>query len=288
MELRDGVDFVRIRSSEYSIGSTSRGDSAAQALWELRSSLLHDTPKLSEKQSSEPVVGIPGAFTVAGLLSEDECDSFVCFLEQVGFLESKVIAKVTANRKPWMRHNDVSVIVIPERMATELSRRLKPFIPGYGAGENARCSPNFINTCLRCYRYRFECRSNGEPGVPHGVPHFFGPHHDIEQQPMTIVGGMLQEDTCRRSHTSQMSVLFYLSGGHQGGDTIFEPPPSNTTTTGDTTTTGISVAPVKGGALCFWHGQHSLSPAHSGSALSAGPGPKYVIRTDVFFDTEED
>jgi hypothetical protein len=40
---------------------------------------------------------------------------------------------------------------------------------------------------------------------------------------------------------------------------------------------GVKVA--QGGVLCFYHGQHPLSPLHEGSMVTAGT--KYVVRSDV-------
>jgi hypothetical protein len=86
---------------------------------------------------------------------------------------------------------------------------------------------------------------------------------------------------------SQMTVLLYLTDGHTGGETRFHP-------TGVVDEErSIAVAPVRGAALCFWHGKHPLSPLHEGAPLlaaapnaSCDPHPKLVIRTEVMYATE--
>ena len=48
--------------------------------------------------------------------------------------------------------------------------------------------------------------------------------------------------------------------------------------------------PRRGGALCFPHGDHPLSPLHEGAPLrpgGEGAPPKFVIRTEVLYATAE-
>ena len=83
---------------------------------------------------------------------------------------------------------------------------------------------------------------------------------------------------------SQMSVLLYLTDGHEGGHTTFFP----RGVADDPAAPCVRVAPQKGAALVFWHGRHPLSPLHEGSPLQPSDAmkPKYVIRTDVLFATD--
>ena len=81
---------------------------------------------------------------------------------------------------------------------------------------------------------------------------------------------------------SQMSVLLYLTGDHQGGHTIFFP-------SGKADDRArVKVSPQKGAALVFWHGRHPQSPLHEGSPLQPADGmrAKYVVRTDALFATD--
>jgi hypothetical protein len=43
----------------------------------------------------------------------------------------------------------------------------------------------------------------------------------------------------------------------------------------------LTVHVPKGGALCFFHGEHPLSPLHEGSLVTAGT--KTVVRSDVLY-----
>jgi len=43
----------------------------------------------------------------------------------------------------------------------------------------------------------------------------------------------------------------------------------------------LSVRPKKGSVICFYHGNHKLSPVHEGEFVETGS--KYVIRTDVLY-----
>lgn len=68
---------------------------------------------------------------------------------------------------------------------------------------------------------------------------------------------------------SLMTVIIYLTDGFDGGHTTFY------------TSKEVQVKPIQGNALCFWHGPHSLSPEHEGSACAEGF--KYVLRSDIMY-----
>ena len=51
-----------------------------------------------------------------------------------------------------MRTNDVSLLVPPPDMVSELSRRLAPLVPLHGHAGAKRCDPDFINRRWRVYR----------------------------------------------------------------------------------------------------------------------------------------
>lgn len=273
MVLQEGIDLVR-RHHSRDVKSRPRSGyhSSDDAVWELRTNTLQSGPAAA--LTSEKVAGVPGAILVPGLLRASECRLLVQLLDQVGFAATEMSAgKSTANR-----HNDACVLVVPPEMGAELSRRLAPHIPRSGAGGNGRCRQDFINTCFRCYRYKASSGAGGDEA------HYFGPHHDGKQYPVCIIDGCLMEDRVCSARESQMSVLLYLTGGHSGGETVFHPNGEDGSS--------VWVAPQVGASLCFWHGGHLLSPLHEGTALKPVPDaskvlPKYVIRTDVFFDVDE-
>jgi len=273
MVLQTDIDLIR---RQHSCDAKSRPrsgyNSADEAVWELRTDTLQSGPAAT--LTNEKVAGVPGAILVPGFLRASECRLLVQMLDQVGLADTEKITDKSIRN----RHNDACALVVPPEMGAELSRRLAPHLPRSGAGGNGRCRPDFINTCFRCYRYKASSGAEGDEAD------YFGPHHDGKQYPVSIIDGCLMEDRVCSARESQMSVLLYLTGDHSGGETVFYPtgeggPP-------------VRVAPQIGACLCFWHGGHLLSPLHEGTALKPAPDasnvlPKYVIRTDVFFDVDE-
>ena len=152
----------------------------------------------------------------------------------------------------------------------------------------------------RCYKYTADERS----------AQAFGPHYDGSQPATTVEDGELVVDggNCAGGRTrSQMSLLLYLSGGHDGGNddsrrspllsphaplaaqgasVLFRshhpglthlPSPAAPSATGETIfhpsgealpDSAVRVAPRAGSALLFWHGEHPLSPLHEGAPLT--------------------
>ena len=249
--------------------------------------LLSQVPAAEHPPHQEPVHGVPGAFLVHDVLSEDECARLMDLTEQVGFCSGESLVEVPRS----LRGNDVAVVVVDARTATTLARRLEAFLPTEGHGGARRCGDECINRRWRCYRYLPPAADGSR------AAQFFGPHHDGPQGMSGVRGDELIDEVPPKGVTrlSQMSVLLYLNDGHAGGETVFYPSGAP----GDAG--AVRVAPRAGSALCFFHGHHPLSPLHEGVPLeptpppAAEPGgpnpsppraPKYVIRTDVLFATE--
>lgn len=274
MELPCRLDLVQRRHSCSGNSQVSTGTD--DAVWELRSNFLQLGP--AAPLVSEQVEGVPGALLIPGLLTSFECHVFVRMLEQIGFTDGESTVSLSPNR-----HNEVCILVVPQEMGAELCRRIGPYIARSGAGGNCRCKQDFINVCFRCYKYKWSKGATSDLDEAH----FFGPHFDSKQYPVSIIDGCLMEDSICSARESQMSLLLYLTDGHSGGETAFHPKDGS----GETGST-VRVAPLSGAGLCFWHGDHLLSPLHEGSALTDADGagavaPKYIIRTDVFFDLDE-
>jgi hypothetical protein len=248
-----------------------------EQMWQLFGSPLEpDAP--AAPRSCEAVGGVDGAFVVADALTARECATLVGLAEALGFTDGDELVEVPRS----VRTNDVAVLVVSEETAASLSRRLAPFVGAAGHGGARRCDPAFINRRWRCYRYRPPAA--GQPAQR------FGPHHDGAQPLSGVERDRLVDVEPARGvrRLSQMSVLLYLSEGHAGGETRFYP-------TGDAAdpAAAVAVAPRAGAALCFWHGEHPLSPLHEGAPLVEPEGaaqsaatPKYVIRTEVMYATE--
>jgi len=85
---------------------------------------------------------------------------------------------------------------------------------------------------------------------------------------------------------SQLTFVLYLNDDFEGGETSFYLPKGGPIQ-GIRATGPVEVFPVaaeQGAALCFFHGQHPLSPLHEGSLVTSGT--KYIVRTDVLYMTQ--
>ena len=84
--------------------------------------------------------------------------------------------------------------------------------------------------------------------------------------------GRLARNLWQGRRQSRLSLLLYLDPltSYEGGETTFQ------------TAAGLcAVRMQQGSALCFFHGEHPLSPWHEGSPVTRGV--KHVIRTDVLY-----
>jgi predicted 2-oxoglutarate/Fe(II)-dependent dioxygenase YbiX len=196
----------------------------------------------------------PETVTLSGVLSAAECARIREHLESIpdGFGSGRAVA----SGPEAMRRNQVLVWIVP-RVAASLWERIRPALRA------SIPSANGLNARLRCYRYR-----TGDE---------FRPHYDASQHSATLdaSGERLGEDSTRRS---RFSLLLYLNGGEsppefEGGATALLP-------AGEGSPTRVLVAPQRGGALVFPHGEHPRSLLHAGEPVVSGT--KYVIRTDVF------
>ena len=92
--------------------------------------LLSQVPAAEHPPHQEPVHGVPGAFLVHDVLSEDECARLMDLTEQVGFCSGESLVEVPRS----LRGNDVAVVVVDACTATTLARRLEAFLPTEGHG----------------------------------------------------------------------------------------------------------------------------------------------------------
>mmetsp|Transcript_19613 Transcript_19613/g.53728 ORF Transcript_19613/g.53728 Transcript_19613/m.53728 type:complete len:297 (-) Transcript_19613:104-994(-) len=266
MEFAHGVDFVRL---DYRLFGLSGADAqeSNDPVWELRANVLQPSPSLAP--TAVPVAGVEGAFLASEVLRESECELLIRLAEQIGFTSGKDVVDVPVE----VRDNDVCVVLAPQPLVVELCRRLLPLVPSKGNGGEPLASPDFVNARFRVYRYH----SDGD-GVLRSAQSF-GPHYDGAQASSGVSNGRLVEDVGGSTVRSQMSVLLYLSDGHEGGETIFYP--NGFADSSDFEE--VCVSPERGAALCFWHGEHPLSPLHAGAAVRGGAAVKYVIRTDILY-----
>ena len=78
---------------------------------------------------------------------------------------------------------------------------------------------------------------------------------------------------------SQLTFLLYLDDDYDGGETSFLV--SSGREAEAEASRIVSVAVPKGSALCFFHGEHHLSPLHEGSLVTRGI--KRIVRSDVLY-----
>jgi hypothetical protein len=191
---------------------------------------------------------VPGAFQLLNVLSDSECDRFVEIGESLGFHSD---APVSLPRS--VRHNDNFNWIVDESIDGPIWDRCKHmFEPSSINGQPAVG----LNARFRFYRY--------------SVGDFFNPHTDGAWPGTRIVNDRLVQDAYGDRY-SQMTFLIFLSGGYEGGRTLFH--------TGPSTVPGVSTP--KGAVLAFPHGTHPLHCVHAGEEITKGV--KYIIRTDVLY-----
>lgn len=211
--------------------------------------------------ASERVEGVPGAVLVRGVLRAGECAKLRAMADAVGF------AAETPTRRPEVRERyqghfgrlraPRSVWLATDSLCEALFWRLRRHVPQSSLGGGV-CG---LNRRWRVYRY--------ERG------HRFLPHLDDAYEASIVdAGGGVATDPSRRS---LLTVLVYLTGGLAGGETRFWLPDR-----GLESFRHVSVEPVAGDALLFFHGSHPLSLIHEGCPVERGV--KYVLRGDVLYD----
>jgi prolyl 4-hydroxylase len=130
------------------------------------------------------------AFTVADLLSANECTEAIDFAERKGFEEAPITTAMGFVHNKDYRNNRRVMTDHPE-FANTLWERLRPHIPS----ELGPWTAIGLNERLRIYRY------------DHG--NFFRPHSD----------GAFRRNASERS---LFTVIIYLNDGYKGGKTAFE------------------------------------------------------------------
>ncbi|MBY0229514.1 MAG: 2OG-Fe(II) oxygenase [Gemmataceae bacterium] len=131
----------------------------------------------------------PHLFTVAGLLSPEECRALIERGEAIGFKRAAVRTASGPQALAGIRDNDRAEFADPA-LAALLWERCRPFVPAMLEGGEALC----LDGTFRFYRY--------DPGQR------FKRHRD----------GVVNLSPRVRS---RLTCLFYLNGGFVGGETAF-------------------------------------------------------------------
>lgn len=132
----------------------------------------------------------PGIFTVANVLTLDECREYIAWSESLGYEPAPVSLRGGPTMRPDIRNNARAMVDAPQRTA-EIWSRLVRDIPPVLEGRRAIG----LNERFRFYRY--------------GAGQLFAPH----------------TDGCHRrpnGDESLLTLMVYLNGGMRGGETKFD------------------------------------------------------------------
>ncbi len=209
--------------------------------------------------SLQPIAGVPGAYLLPAVLSQAECEQLIAATEALGYAPKK-----SRRSGPPIRTNTRLLYEAHPELLGALATRLRPPLE---AVDVSALGPWRLLDGPRCLneRWRMNRYAEGEE---------FFPHFDT--------GYALGRDS-----RSLLSVIVYLNDDFEGGETVFFPggQTRDHMLPGDEDAREVRIRPAAGTALVFHH-FGPLSPRHSGLAIAPGSRPKYIIRTDVFFERE--
>lgn len=211
---------------------------------------------------------VAGAFVLRGVLTAGECAQLGGLASAMGFRPD---APLSSGRP--LRRNANLVWIADTSLWEPIWRRVAPWLPAVdGAG-----APLALNQRWRLYRY--------EEGND------FGMHHDgaWPESGLDAARGTYVRDLHAGTRRSQMTLLLYLHplDAYAGGETTFQLETDvddslqRAESAEGVATRRVGVRVPQGGALCFYHGEHPLSPLHEGSEVTRGV--KVVVRTDVMY-----
>ena len=216
-----------------------------------------DTYKSLQEVTRADVPGVAGAFVLSNVLSRHECEQMVNLSSAMGY-SSEAKGHL---RGRSIRTNEQCVWIADDSLWSPIWKRLAHLLPEV----NGRAAVG-INQRWRCYRY--------------GPGQDFSKHHDGAWLGSGIdASGRFVRDFWHGERLSQMTLLLYLADtdDYEGGATTFFDP--------DGLDVIGSARVAQGGALCFFHGEHPLSPLHEGTRVLRGV--KFVVRTDILYPTSQ-
>ena len=173
----------------------------------------------------------PSLLVARGVLTYDECAAWRRLADANGFeLQRHAATKRTAHRE------NGRIAFTDHELAVRLWERLREWVPTHVDGK----AVTGLNSNFRLYKYEVGQR--------------FGPHID-------------ESNRLSPRSATVMTVLVYLNGGVEGGETVFY----------EGRKVLLAFSPSAGAALVHAHGDRCLT--HEGAQVRRGS--KYVMRTDV-------
>jgi len=229
-----------------------------------------------------PGAEILNAFLLSNVLTSKECDQIVQMAETMGFTSDAPVSLGRDIRRNnncvWVADEPTLNRIIFDRAKKFLPQSVESILPeqppnlpeGTKLYRKFAGKPMGINQRWRFYRY-----SEGDTFKAHydGAWVGSGLSNDLKH---------LISDQYHGQQYSWLTFLIYLNDGAVGGHTKFFLP---STTDQKYPIDIIGVTPKKGSVLCFWHGEHPMSPIHEAELIAKGV--KYVIRTEILFDMTE-
>jgi len=204
-----------------------------------------DYSTYTDKIGVENIEGVEGAFLVHHVLNENECKQYIAISEEMGYGEAllSVDTQGTMIKMDNVRNNKRVFWQTTQDIWGPIWERIKEVMPQDIMIGRSNWNTYSLNERFRFYRY-----VEGE---------VFRPHFD----------GSYPRNYDEESF---LTIIIYLSDDFEGGYTTFFPRGRR-----------LTVKPITGTALLFFHGDHPHSPLHEGSGCSNGV--KYVLRSDIMY-----
>jgi len=225
--------------------------------------IIEQNPTTVTKQD---INGVPSAFLLRGVLTEEECNHFIQVSEQLGFTFSGGAGDSQYASMPDMRHpedNKRAAANASHPILHHLWKRVKDLVPPVIEHDRKRWKvredEKALNELFRFLRYDPQQR--------------FWAHFD---------GGFKRGPNEQTHYT----FIMYLNDDFEGGETIIYPE-GKTGIHGRPLMKEVKIRPERGMALVFRHSGPD-HPLHSGAPHSTIGKKKYVLRTDIMYILEEE
>ena len=286
-----GVPTFAVLPPNLSTSTTAAATNAADAI------KLYGTTN-SRRMGLEGVLRNSNAFVLEDTLSPTACESILNLCEeQLGFGEYNA----------GKNNHGAMQIVISQQVADALMSVIGPHVDLKGVVESNREVANTdadgvtekyslagINRRFRVYRYAPGSSQTFAPHIDAGFPPG-GVSLDDKENESTGKQAYLHWDASHQypqsaeAIVSRLTVLIYLNDDFSGGHTKFYAP--NSDSYEDSVI--ASIQPRAGSVLVFPQAvteeaverAREIWPLHEGSRVTSGNRAKYVIRTDVLFET---